>query len=65
MVNRIKILAAWAMLQAAAMAQSYELPPPNVSTTERSLLWPWLYGLAFLIGCLVVAFKPAKRANLQ
>ena len=47
------------------MAQTYDLPAPKTSSTEPSMLWPWLFGLAFLVGCLVVAFKPAKRANLQ
>jgi hypothetical protein len=50
---------------APLIAQTYELPAPKTSSTEPSMLWPWLFGLAFLVGCLVVAFKPAKRANLQ
>lgn len=48
-----------------AMAQTYDLPQPKTVSEEPSLLYPWLFGLAFLVGCLVVAFKPAKRANLQ
>ena len=50
---------------APVLAQTYEQPETKVVTGDTSLLWPWLYGLTFLIGCLVVAFKPAKRANLQ
>jgi len=37
--------------------------PPKLA--EQSLLWEWLFGLTFLVGCLVVAFKPAKRSNLK
>jgi hypothetical protein len=53
------------LLSGPALAQTYDLPQPKTVTTEPSLLYPWLFGLAFLVGCLAVAFKPAKRANLQ
>jgi hypothetical protein len=47
-----------------ALGQTYEVPPPQM-ITEQSMLWEWLFGLTFLVGCLVVGFKPAKRSNLQ
>lgn len=63
---RLTTIAAGLLLQAVpVLAQSYELPQPKTVGGESSMLWPWLYGLAFLIGCMAVAFKPAKRANLQ
>ena len=53
------------LLAGPSLAQTYDVPSPKTVSGEPSLLWPWLYGLAFLVGCLMVAFKPAKRANLQ
>jgi FtsH-binding integral membrane protein len=50
---------------AVAAAQTYEVVAPKVVSAEQSLLWEWIYGLVFVVGCLVVAFKPAKRSNLQ
>ena len=48
------------------MAQSYELVETATSSKdERSVAKEWLIGSIFLVGCLVVAFKPAKRANLR
>ena len=65
-MSKLNLACCWLLLSAsAAFAQTYPLPDPKVSSNEPSMLMPWLYGLAFLIGCLVVAFKPAKRANLQ
>ena len=47
-------------------AQTYDIPPePETKAGERSVAWEWLIGSIFLVGCLVVAFKPAKRANLH
>ncbi len=48
------------------MAQSYDVPVDNGPKVEdRSVAKEWLIGAIFLVGCLVVAFKPAKRANLR
>lgn len=47
-----------------ALAQVYEAVPLK-PLSAGSMLYEWLYGLGFLLGCLVVAFKPAKRANLR
>lgn len=45
-------------------AQTYEASgPPEIK--EKSVAKEWLIGSIFLVGCLVVAFKPAKRANLR
>ncbi|GMU22387.1 MAG: hypothetical protein AMXMBFR13_24730 [Phycisphaerae bacterium] len=47
-----------------AWGQSYELPQGG-KPVEKSVAKEWLIGSIFLVGCLVVAFKPAKRSNLQ
>ncbi len=60
----ITSLAAVLMLSGAALAQVYEEPAAG-SMSERSTTWEWLYAGVFLVGCLVVAFKPAKRANMR
>ena len=47
-------------------AQSYEIPSElNTKAEERSVWHEWLIGSIFLVGCLVVAFKPSKRSNLR
>jgi hypothetical protein len=46
------------------LAQTYDEPAPQ-SMTEKSAATEWLITGAFLVGCLVVAFKPAKRSNLK
>ncbi len=38
---------------------------PAYPTKERSALIEWGIGAAFMVGCLVVAFKPSKRSNLK
>ncbi len=66
MFRRIPAMLMTAVLSALpAMAQTYELPAPNKSGAEQSVLYEWLIGTAFLICCLVVAFKPARRSNLR
>ncbi len=48
------------------LAQSYDVPTESGPKVEdRSVAKEWLIGAIFLVGCLVVAFKPAKRANLR
>lgn len=47
-----------------ALAQTYEEHPPQ-SLSEKSTTIEWLIATGFLVGCLVVAFKPAKRANIK
>ncbi len=51
-------------LSGSALAQVYEEPAAG-TMNERSTTWEWLYAGVFLVGCLVVAFKPAKRANMR
>ena len=43
--------------------QTYEAEP--LKTKEASTTMAWVIGAVFLLGCLVVAFKPAKRSNLR
>lgn len=45
-------------------AQSYQAPEPS-KPKEKSVAKEWGIATVFIIGCLVVAFKPAKRANLR
>ena len=49
---------------AAAMAQT-AYDPPKLTSNERGSMAEWGIGALFLIACLVVAFKPAKRSNLR
>ncbi|HSW47373.1 MAG TPA: hypothetical protein VLM89_17555 [Phycisphaerae bacterium] len=46
------------------LAQTYEEEPPKDMAAKSSAM-EWLIAAAFLVGCLVVAFKPAKRSNLK
>lgn len=50
-----------------SLGQEYDLPKPRSAEqlTEESTVLAWGIGVVFVIGCLVVAFKPAKRANLR
>jgi hypothetical protein len=46
------------------LAQTYdEQAAPALN--DRSTTMEWLIAAGFLVGCLGVAFKPAKRANLK
>ena len=52
------------MLAAPALAQTYEQTAPS-ALQEKGGTVEWLIAAAFLVACLVVAFKPAKRSNLK
>ena len=54
-------LLAWAP---SLWAQTYTEPPPSMLPEEGTAI-QWLMVAIFLVACLVVAFKPAKRANLR
>ena len=43
----------------------YDVPQEVKITQDRSIAWEWLMGSIFLVGCLVLAFKPARRADLR
>ncbi len=46
------------------LAQTYEeQPPPGMK--EKATTIEWLIAAGFLVGCLGVAFKPAKRSNIK
>jgi hypothetical protein len=45
-------------------AQTYTEPVPPMLPEEGTAI-QWLMVAIFLVACLVVAFKPAKRANLR
>ena len=49
---------------AMVLAQSYQEVDP-VILEKKSTAMEWLMAGIFLIGCMVVAFKPAKRSNLK
>ncbi len=61
------ILTCVALLMApyAALAQ-VQYPVPEMTTVARESIWlEWVIAAVFLVGCLMLAFKPAKRSNLQ
>lgn len=60
----IEILLAALFSATPLMAQSYEAADSKANL-DKSVAKEWLIGSIFLVGCLVVAFKPAKRANLR
>jgi hypothetical protein len=47
-----------------AQTNTYDEPAPK-SMNEKSTATEWLITGAFLVGCLVVAFKPTKRSILK
>jgi len=47
-----------------ALAQTYTEKMP-ASMPEKGTAIEWLFAAIFLVGCLVLGFKPAKRANLR
>ncbi|UCD28837.1 MAG: hypothetical protein JSV03_17465 [Planctomycetota bacterium] len=61
--HMIWVLWCWLLLAMPAMAQSYEEIKQKVLEKESSAI-EWLIAGIFLVGCMVVAFKPAKRSNL-
>lgn len=46
-------------------AQTIDISTEADLKSDRSVWMEWLIGSIFLVGCLVVAFKPAKRADLR
>jgi hypothetical protein len=50
---------------ATVVAQSYTEAPPKEGLEQKGSAFEWLLVAAFLVGTLVVAFKPAKRVNLR
>lgn len=49
---------------ASVLAQSYSYQAPK-PMNEGSTTMEWVMVFIFLIGALVVGFKPAKRSNLK
>lgn len=68
MIARLSTLLTTVMLLATeALGQAdgvYAAPTPKRRADESSLI-EWGIGVVFLIGCLVIAFKPSKRSNIQ
>jgi len=66
MLGRLMGFLAGVMLWAGpAMAQQVYLAPDMKKIKEESGIVEWGIGAIFLVGCMVVAFKPAKRSNLR
>lgn len=64
-MRRILTIGFGILLQAMpVLAQSYD-PPTVRAGKEPSMMYEWLIGAGFLVGCLIVAFKPSKRANVH
>lgn len=53
------------LVPAVASAEDAFEKLPLKSQQEPSTLVPWAIAAVFIIGCLVVAFKPSKRSNLR
>lgn len=43
---------------------TYTEPAPKIPAEKGSSV-EWLMAAIFMVGCLVVAFKPARRSNLK
>jgi len=52
------------VLTTSVLAQSYKVTKPKILEKESTAM-EWLYAGTFLVGCMVIAFKPAKRSNLR
>jgi hypothetical protein len=65
MIRRILCLVMGLLLTAGPALAQKPYKEPSYSNKERSTIVQWGIGAAFLIGCLVVAFKPSKRSNLK
>jgi len=52
------------ILTAPVLGQTYEQSGP-APMPEKGGTVEWLIAAAFLVACLVVAFKPAARSNLR
>ena len=65
MIRKTLYLVMGLLLTAGPVLAQKPYTPPNYSNKERSALLEWGIGAAFLVGCLVVAFKPSKRSNLK
>ena len=63
-MRRRLLLTIFAVLLSAmpVMAQS---DSGDSAFKEKSVAKEWAIGAVFLVGCLLVAFKPAKRANVK
>jgi len=65
MIRRILHLVMALLLTAGPALAQKPYQAPTYPTKERSVLIEWGIGAAFLVCCLVVAFKPSKRSNLK
>lgn len=64
-VYTLTLAVTWCAVQAVAvMAQVYENPKTKAPESASSLM-EWGIAAVFLVGCLVVSFKPAQRSNLK
>jgi len=64
MRHMIRWLGGMLLPAAPALAQTYTQTPPT-GLQEKGGTVEWLMAAGFLVACLVVAFKPAKRSNLK
>ncbi len=49
----------------SALAQEMTAEAPGRAGQDKSTIIQWLIAAVFLVGAMVVAFKPAKRAKLE
>ncbi len=65
MIRRLTCMLMGLLLAAAPALAQKPYEAPKYSSKDRSTMIEWGIGAGFLIGCLVVAFKPSKRSNLK
>ena len=54
------------MLSSSTAMGQLSYPNPSPSTTAKESMWmEWVIAAVFVAGCMVIAFKRAKRSNLE
>ena len=65
MLARLTGVLSGVLLWAGSVIAQQEYEAPQLKTRDGSTALTWAIGAVFLLGCLVVAFKPAKRSDLR
>ena len=68
MRRALTAMVAWCIGWMAPLARAqitYEMKDTASAIPKESAMWEWIYGAVFVFACLAVAFKGAKRSNLE
>jgi hypothetical protein len=65
MLRRLWYMVMGVLMTAGPVLAQKAHEPPKFQNRDHSTLVEWGIGAIFLVGCLVVAFKPSKRSNLH